>query len=337
MSSPTSTRSRQPRGVPIGGQFATEQRGESTTVLTAEVPADTVFTRRYETLDEKIEAFHGELETAIADLADDENWLAYLDTMSRFHRYSMLNQLLITMQRPDATRVAGYRRWEEFGRHVERGQKGISILAPKNVTIPLLDDAGKPVLDDAGKPKRIKRCVGFTTATVFDVAQTEGEPLPELRDDLSETPPDGLIDDLEASIRDAGFTVAYETLPPGVRGETSPDGRVRISDTLSPAMRAKVLAHELGHIKAGHLEHMDEYHEGHGGQRGRMETEAESIAYATCRANGMSTDVSTISSTYVAGWSRSNPDMVKTSAQTVSKVVKDLLATGSWRNLVGAQ
>lgn len=334
-------RSREPKGVTTGGQFATEALAEATgTVLTAE-PPESVFTKRYETLDEKVEAFHAELEDQVAALADDEHWNAYLATMSKFHRYSMFNQLLIAAQpRVDengelcaATRVAGYRKWEEFGRHVKKGEKAIGIFAPKMVRITETDAAGKPVKDAKGKLVKNSRCVGFTTASVFDVSQTEGDPLPEVDRELTETPPEGFKEDLEAAITDAGFTVSYEPIAGGASGFTEPAGkRVVVDSSLSPANTAQVLAHELGHIKAGHLERMDEYHTGHAGSRGVMEVEADSVSATLCRSQGMSADVVRASSYYVAGWSRDNPDAVKESAQKVSTTVKAILGSGTWRN-----
>lgn len=335
--SATATRSRQPKGVPVGGQFATEAHTEATGVTLAPAAEETVFTKRYATLDEKVEAFHAELEEQIAALADDENWQRYLDTMSQFHRYSLYNQLLIAVQRPDATRVAGYRKWEEFGRHVMKGEKGISIFAPKLVRMTVEDGNGKPVIGDDGKPLKQQRCVGFTTATVFDVSQTDGDPLPDIDRELSEIPPDGFTDDLEAAITGSGYGVSYEPTGSAADGYTDPRAkRVVVDPTLSPGRRAEVLAHELGHIKAGHLDQMDDYHTGHGGQRGRMELEAEAVAYGLCRANGMSTRVGTIASTYVAGWTRDNPDLIKESAAKVSGTVKSILSGGTWRNLPGA-
>ena len=330
----TSTRTRQPKGAPIGGEFAVETHAEAVGVdLLADTKPETVFTKRYETLDDKIEAFQSELNDAVAGLAEDENWQGYLETMGKFHRYSMFNQMLIAVQCPDATRVAGYRKWEEFGRHVNKGEKAIGIFAPKMVRITETNGAGKPVKDAKGKLVKRSRCVGFTTASVFDVSQTDGEPLPTVDRELSETPPEGFKEDLEAAITDAGFTVSYEKITGGASGFTEPASkRVVVDSALSPANTAQVLAHELGHIKAGHLDHMDEYHSGHGGNRGQFELQADAIAAVVGRANGMSSAVSKVSSYYIAGWNRDNPDAMKESAQTVSKTVKSILETGTWRN-----
>lgn len=296
---------------------------------------ESVFTTRYDTLEAKLEAFHAELAEATAALADDENWNHYLATMARFHRYSMTNQILIALQRPNATYVAGYRKWQELGRQVCKGQKSIQILAPKTVRAERTDAGGKPVLDASGKPVRDVKVVGFTTASVFDVSQTDGEPLPEMDRSLSEEPPEGFVEDLEAAVEHAGYSVSYEPVPGSTEGFTEPSTkRVVVDSSLSPGSRASVLAHELGHIAAGHVDETEHYHTGAGGQRGAMEVEAESIAHVLCRSAGMTTPATT-SAPYVAGWAQTAaaPDVVAASAKKVSSTVKGLLSTGRWRHL----
>src|SRR5699024_2780353 len=136
--------------------------------------------------------------------------------------------------------------------------------------------------------------------------------------------------------QDAGFTIQYTEGMPG-DGSTNPITKVdQINSQLTPAMQAATLAHELGHIKAGHLERTTEYHVGPGGQRGSMEVEAESIAYAICRANGMSTKVGDAAGTYIAvSANAAGTDVVKKTAQNVSSVVKQILGEGRWRNMLG--
>ncbi|WP_022893252.1 ArdC-like ssDNA-binding domain-containing protein [Agromyces subbeticus] len=335
----TAPRTRQPKGQPIGGQFAQETRGESATGLTAPPAEESAFRRRYDTMEQNMQAFHGELEKQVEDLADDENWNAYLRTMSQFHRYSLSNQLLIAVQSPGATRVAGFKKWQELGRQVRKGEKGIAIFVPKRIRVDRKDGEGKVLLGDNGKPLKDSITVGFTTGTVFDVSQTDGEELPDIVRELSETPPAGFKEDLQHAIQDAGFTVSYEDIPGGASGFTTVDGsnRVVIQTGLTRGSEAEVLAHELGHIKAGHIERHDQYHTGHAGHRGAMEVEAESIAYVLCRSNGMSTKVGEVSATYVAGWSRKEPEHIKESATKVSSVVRELLGNGSWRNAFADQ
>lgn len=307
---------------------ATEWRSATT--------AENPLARRFGSLDEKLEAIHGELEAKIADLGNDEQWQTYLDTMSRFHHYSPSNQLLIQIQRPGATLVAGFNKWKDMGRHVQKGERGISILAPKTIREKVLDSNGDPIRHENGRFVKTGRVVGFTSATVFDLAQTDGEDLPRPHTELTEKPTPGLQEDLEAAVQGAGFTIEYAG---GMQGDGSSNPTtkvVRINSQLTPAMQAATLAHELGHIKAGHLERTTEYHVGPGGERGSMEVEAESIAYAICRANGMSTKVGDASGTYIAGWAKAaGPDVVKKTAQKVSSVVKQILGEGSWQNMPG--
>lgn len=332
---------RVPAGVPAGGQFAPGATGESAVTLDIRPdPAHTgatdgadleVFTRRYESVDEKVKAFQEELAAHVESLADDDEWNDYLDTMSRFHAYSPNNQILIHLQtRGTATRVAGFRTWQSLGRHVRKGEKGISILAPKVVRVPALDAAGRPRLDAEGRPVKERRVVGFTTASVFDVAQTDGEPLPDIGFELSEEPPAGLTEDLEAAIEGCGFRLSYEEVPGAALHQ--PGRACRRTGGPVPGMRARALAHELGHVKLGHLERMGDYHAGHDGHRGEMEVEADSFAYAMLRGNGMSTEAVRPSGYYVAGWSRQNPDTVRKAAENVSKAVKDAMAGHPWRN-----
>jgi antirestriction protein ArdC len=316
------------------GDGSFTDKNQSAPEVTLGAAVETVFTKKYDTVAEKIKAFHEELEGQVAALADDENWNDYLNTMGAFHKYSMYNQLLIQLQHPGATRVGGFRKWKEFERNVKKGEKGISILAPAVYKDDAKDGGGNVIIGSDGKPEKTSRIGGFTTRSVFDVSQTEGKPLPDIEHSLSEDSPDGFIDDLEQSIRDAGFTVSYEAMPGSKSGYTSPDGnRVVVDEALTGADRARVLAHERGHIACGHLERLDEYHTGHdGGHRGSMEVEAESFAYVICRANGMTPAVGNVSSTYVAGWDRTETqgdkaETVKKSAETIAKAVKAVLGS----------
>ena len=296
---------------------------------------ETVFTKKYADTDEQLKAFQEELHKTIEDLPNDENWKEYLNTISKFHRYSPTNQMMIMVQNPDASLVAGFNKWKDLERAVNKGEKGIRIFVPLMQTVTSKDTNGKPVLGADGKPEKRSFTKGFKMAAVFDVSQTDGKPIQTEFGTLTETPPDGFHDDLEAAVSDAGFTVSYAPLSGSRKGYTTADGsnQVVVDANLSPAERSAVLAHELGHIKAGHTERKGEYHQGEGGCRGEMEVEAESIAYSLCRANGMSTDLSQSSSAYIHGWARTNPEHVKKSAELVSKTVKGILDSSKWRNV----
>lgn len=328
-------------GVPQGGQFANVIHGEPSVGLdehgtrqNSVVDAESVFTRRYASVEEKLAAVQCELEAAVAGLRDDAEWNRYLDVMQRFHRYSPSNQILIALQTGGrATRVAGFRKWQEMDRHVRRGEKGITILAPKTITETDVDENGKPIAGPDGKPRKHRVIIGFTTATVFDISQTEGADLPDadamMR--LTDTPPAGFRDDLEAAIAGAGYTVSYQDHAGGAHGYTDPaTKRVVISRELTDADQTATLAHELAHIEAGHVDRVAEYHTGHNGRRDAMEIEAESIAHTLCAVNGM--DTTRGSGRYIAHWGDTDPERVKRAAETVGKTVKSILGKGSWRN-----
>ena len=322
------------------GSFGVHDRPDGTVgglpSETADAADVTVWNRQYaKGTDDKVKAFMAELESQVADLATDENWLSYLDMMSKFHRYSANNQRLIMLQRPGATDVAGYNTWKALGRQVRKDERGISILAPKKARVAEMDATGKPVLDAKGKPVKRSVTVGMTTCAVFDVSQTEGPDLPSDRQMLSEEPPAGLIDDLERAIADQGFTLAYEPIREGkLMGYTTTDGskRIVVKEGMSAGSTARVLAHELGHVKAGHIDRVDDYHQGHDGHRGQMEVEADSISYALLRANGMSPEVGQANAAYVSGWGKRDPETVKAAATTVAVAVTQLFKESTWVN-----
>lgn len=312
-----------------------------------DLSGETKFTKRYERLEDKVDMLKGELADAIAGLDSDTEWRRALDAMSQLHGYSFNNTLLIMVQNPDATICAGAKTWRSgFNRTIKEDQrgKGLAILAPRMAWVTKKDAAGNEIKDENGKTKREFRVVGFTTTTTYDVSQTEGDPMPELRPALSETPPEGLIDDLEAAIAAKGFTVSYGRMPSAeTRGYTTTDGHVVIREDLGPADRAKTLAHELGHIQMGHLDRTDDYHTGADGCRGEMEVEAESFAYVLARLNGMSTDLSTNSSRYLNSWAakgRTDADSLdqtvgamKKSGTKIAKGVNDIVKEQKFRNV----
>ncbi|ULR39694.1 ArdC-like ssDNA-binding domain-containing protein [Thermus sp. NEB1569] len=187
-----------------------------------------------------------------------EAFLDYLKAMGRFHRYSFRNTLLIWLQKPEATLVAGLRTWNELGRRVRKGEKGIRILAPVVRRVVEVDEEGKEV--------EVEQVVGFRTAVVFDISQTEGQPLPE-------PPMNRGSEDLFPRLLEAcPFRVVEASL--GERhGDT--DGQViRVNRDLPPGEKAATLLHEWAHA----LLHFDEA--GRGLPRGVKELEAEAVAYA---------------------------------------------------------
>lgn len=326
-------------GQKTGGQFKEHLRAPAAPPVPV---SENPLAREFGTVEEKIEAMTRELDTLVAGLETDEGWNQYLDTMARFHTYSFSNQMLIAFQAPDATLVAGKTKWAELGRELkpyeERG-RGIAIFRPKLGYFEKTDAQGNIVRDENGKPVKERKVFGYTTATVYDISQTSGSDLPDGVPLLREEPPAGLIEDLESTITSLGYPVTYGRLSPGMRGATGVDQltgekRVIISEDLPEGHRAKTLAHELGHIAAGHTDRLEEYHVREGGARGHMEIEAESISHVILRLNGM--DPSESTSRYAAGWAKvqsDDPDAVKNSAVAVQKAVKELIGSRPWANV----
>ena len=204
----------------------------------------------------------------------------YLTTMSRFHRYSWGNCLLIAFQMPDATHVAGFRRWLELGRHVRKGESGIGILAPLAYRKREESDG-----DRDGDEVTLR---GFKVVHVFDISQTEGDALPELGS--IEGNVDDLLPRMEDLLRRSGISLVYEDLGHGTKG-VSRKGEIAIACGLPPPERMAVMAHEVAH----ELMHTIEQREGL--SKTVRETEAEAVAYVVCRAFGL--DCSTRSSDYI--------------------------------------
>jgi len=181
------------------------------------------------------------LTEGVSRLTSSERWREWLEVQSRFHRYSFHNTLLILAQRPEATRVAGYRAWRTLDRFVRRGELGIRILAPMVAKVDDDADTGDP---SSGGGVRVLR--GFRPVTVFDLSQTDGRPLPEICTRLAGEDGPGVFERLVTVAGGLGFSVAASTdLPEGVNGDCSHGRRrIRILATNPPAQRVKTLAHD---------------------------------------------------------------------------------------------
>jgi len=250
------------------------------------------------------------LVAAVESLASGDDWQRMLKLASRFHQYSANNVFLIMLQRPDATRVAGYRAWHDMGRQVRKGERGIRILAPFLYRYKVGDD-GTEVSHTGIR--------GFTTANVFDVSQTEGDALPDVRPTLLEGDDvTGLWDSLSVQVKAAGYTVEQGDCS-GSNGWTDHRMRtVRVRADVSDAQSAKTLAHELTHV----LLHPDtsEYFR----CRGRSEVEAESVAFLVCQAAGLVSDG--YSWPYIAHWSGGDSQVVRDAAGRVVDAAQTILA-----------
>jgi len=231
------------------------------------------------------------LRTGVTDLMTGIGWRAALEFRARLHTYSFLNSSLILGQRPDATMVAGFRRWQELGRQVNRGEKGIAILAPMLRTDP--NDPDKKIL------------TGFRTVYVFDVSQTSGEPIPEtprprqLEGDgpLVRAATNGLVHVAQQE----GVTVRDDLVHPHALGAYVHASRtIRMRCDLAPVQYLKTLVHEMAHALL---------HDPSVDQRDLAELEAESCAFLVCHQLGL--DTSAYSFAYLANWAASLEALLK--------------------------
>lgn len=285
---------------------------------------------------EKIKHTTEKLEQGIQDFLSGEQFQDYLKVMSRFHNYSYSNSILIAMQRPDATLLAGYSGWQKkFKRHVLPGEKGIKIFAPapiKKVTEKerLDPDTNLPVLDENGDPVREQvevKIPMFKVVTVFDVAQTDGQPLPELGvNDLTGNVA-GYEDFMEAIRRTADVPVTFEDIPGESHGYFSPDKRlIAIQEGMSEAQTLKTGIHELTHSRL----HDIERESGKGKtkavpkDRNTIEVEAESVAFVVCDHFGL--DTGDYSFGYIGTWSSGKelPEL-KSSLQTIRDASNNII------------
>ena len=234
----------------------------------------------------------------------------FLDTVARFHRYSFNNAILIAAQRPDATRVAGFHAWRKFGRCVQKGEHGIAIFAPMSRR---KDCDEREATTSDGE----KSVFGFRIAYVFDVSQTEGDPLPQFAEVSGDA--SGWLPHLEDAVREAGVTLEYGHIgfPMGAKGVSTP-GAIKVSPNLSESERFSVLvhefAHELIHQRTGRLKDSTTQ---------VQETEAEAVAYTVCRAFGI--DSTTHSSDYIQ-LCRGTEDTLRESLGCVQRTATQIIA-----------
>jgi len=254
---------------------------------------------------DRLSEAHERLIASVEALTTGEDWQRFLTVARRFHSYSANNVLLIHAQRPEATRVAGYRTWQGLGRQVRRGERGISILAP--CTYRRRDDA-----DDDGDDDSPIRTVlrGFRVVHVFDVTQTEGDDLPDAPIAILDgDDPILLRHQLAALIRAEGYSFTLGPLPMrwrGALGLTDFGAKaVTVRDDVPAAQQAKTSAHELAHVLL--------HNPPHGLARARAEVEAESVAHIVCGAAGLVTDAYSFG--YVASWSGGDTTVIRETAE----------------------
>jgi len=228
-----------------------------------------------------------QLRDGVAALTSSDRWASWLRVQARFHRYSFQNTVLIALQCPEATRVAGYRTWQQLGRQVRSGERGIAIFAPIRRRVEVESD-------DDDCPSVVRVLESFRVVYVFDIAQTDGPPLPAVTGRLSGDEPTGATARLDRVATALGFRVEVVNLPDGVDGScSSRDGVIRIDARISAAHRVVTEIHELAHA----VLHPNGYA---GTPRPQAELEAESVAYMVAQHLGLDSAETTFG--YVAHW-----------------------------------
>ncbi len=218
-----------------------------------------------------------ELNQALSE-GKSESLLAYLNVMARFHDYSFRNCLLIAVQRPTATYVAGFQKWKQLGRHVKKGEKGIAILAPLVYKRKQDNESPSTVSTDEAGEESTKALVGFKVVYVFDIEQTEGEPLPEF--ERVDGEPGQWLDRLEQVVRNAGIELQYEEYLGGAEG-VSRGGSIAVLAGIPPAEKFFVLAHEYAHELLHRGERRKET------SKTIRETEAEAVGFVVANVIGL--------------------------------------------------
>ena len=292
-------------------------------VLTSEKPA------------EKLKEITDRLEQGITELFDSERYKEYLKVMSKFHNYSFRNTVLIAMQKPDASLVAGFSAWKNnFERNVMKGQKGIKIIAPSPYKIKqemqkIDPHTQKPIIGKDGKPVTEEKEVtipAYKVVSVFDVSQTEGKELPDIAVDELTGDVDRYKDFFAALEKTSPVPIAFENIEGGSHGYYHlEDKRIAINEGMSELQTLKTAIHEIAHAKLHDIDlnaPKDEQ-QPHVDRRTR-EVEAESVAYTVCQHYGL--DTSDYSFGYVAGWSSGRElSELKSSLETIRSAAAEII------------
>lgn len=290
---------------------------------------------------ERIKEITAGIEKGIMELFESDRYRNYLTTMSRFHKYSLNNVMLIHAQRPDATLVAGFSKWKNsFGRHVKKGEKGIQILAPTPYKIKVdkekLDpDTKLPMLDDEGKPITEEKEVTipmFKVVSVFDVAQTEGKPLPQISFSLTGDVAQYEVF-MEALRRTSQVPITIEPMGPGMDGYFHLEKQaIFLREGMSQVQTVCAAIHEMAHSRLHNYEKMTELADDGEtilvpGEKDRNteEVEAESISYAVCQYFGIETADNSFG--YIASWSQGKElKELRASLETINKTSSELIS-----------
>ena len=292
-------------------------------VLTSEKPA------------EKLKEITDRLEQGITELFDSERYKEYLRVMSKFHNYSFNNTLLIAMQKPDASLVAGFSAWKNnFERNVMKGQKGIKIIAPSPYKIKqemqkIDPHTQKPIIGKDGKPVTEEKEVtipAYKVVSVFDVSQTEGKELPDIAVDELTGDVDRYKDFFAALEKTSPVPIAFENIGGGSHGYYHlEDKRIAINEGMSELQTLKTAIHEIAHAKLHDIDlNAPKDEQQPRVDRRTREVEAESVAYTVCQHYGL--DTSDYSFGYVAGWSSGRElSELKSSLETIRSAAAEII------------
>ncbi len=281
---------------------------------------------------QRVQELTNKLEQGLQDLFNSDSYRNYLSTMSKFHNYSFNNTLLIAMQKPDATLVAGYKAWQKnFERHVNKGEKAIRILAPAPYKIKEERDKIDPVtqellLDKDGNPQKEEVEItipAFRAVSVFDLSQTDGKPIPELtaKELLSDV--EGYQDMIRAVEAISPVPIELEEIAGDSKGYYDREAkRIAVQENMSESQTLKTMIHEVAHSKLHSKE--VEQDEQMRKDRNTKEVEAESIAYTVCQHFGV--DTSDYSFGYIAGWSSGRDTKeLRASMDTIRRTASELI------------
>ena len=291
--------------------------------LTAEKPA------------EKLKEITDRLEQGITELFDSERYKEYLRVMSKFHNYSFNNTLLIAMQKPDASLIAGFTAWKnQFQRNVKKGEKGIKIIAPspfkiKQETEKIDPQTQKPVIGRDGKPVTEEKEItipAYKVVSVFDVSQTEGKELPDIAVDALTGDVEQYSDFFTALEKTSPVPIGFEKIEGGAHGYYHlEDKRIALDEGMSELQTLKTAIHEIAHAKPHDIDlNAPKDEQQPRVDRRTREVEAESVAYTVCQHYGL--DTSDYSFGYVAGWSSGRElAELKSSLETIRSAAADII------------
>ena len=292
-------------------------------VLTSEKPA------------EKLKEITDRLEQGITELFDSERYKEYLRVMSKFHNYSFNNTLLIAMQKPDASLVAGFSSWKNnFGRNVMKGQKGIKIIAPSPYKVKqemkkIDPHTQQPIIGKDGKPVTEEKEItipAYKVVSVFDVSQTEGKELPDIAVDELTGDVERYKDFFAALEKTSPVPIGFEKIEGGAHGYYHlEDKRIAINEGMSELQTLKTAIHEIAHAKLHDIDlNAPKEEQQPRVDRRTREVEAESVAYTVCQHYGL--DTSDYSFGYVAGWSSGRElAELKSSLETIRSAAAEII------------